>query len=148
MELRSKLNLTLFGGRPTRGVFQVDGWGELNINVFYGAITGQVGTKDSAGEWRIFGLAYQDLRDGVLKTDNRPAPVRTADTAHIQVNTFGGHYLHTVRTPAGQFDALGWVVLQNRFAGPPQSSCRGLRGRGGLAAGLPDAMEALAPWRV
>lgn len=40
---RSKLNLTLFGGRPTRGVFQVDGWGELNINVFYGALTGQVG---------------------------------------------------------------------------------------------------------
>lgn len=75
---RSKLDVTLFGGRPTRGVFQVDGWGELNINVFYGAITGQVGGKENAGEWRIFGLGYQDLRDGVLKTDNRPAPVRTA----------------------------------------------------------------------
>ena len=61
---RSKLNLTLFGGRPTRGVFQVDGWGELNINVFYGALTGQVGGKESAGEWRIFALGYQDLRDG------------------------------------------------------------------------------------
>lgn len=109
---RSKINLTIFGGRPTRGVFQVDGWGELNINVFYGALTGQAGTKDSAGEWRIFGLGYQDLRDGVLKTDNRPAPVRTADTAHIQIGTFGGHYLYTVRTPAGHFDALGWIALQ------------------------------------
>ena len=47
---RSKLNLTLFGGRPTRGVFQVDGWGELNINVFYGALTGQVGAKHGAGD--------------------------------------------------------------------------------------------------
>ena len=109
---RSKLNLTLFGGRPTRGVFQVDGWGELNINVFYGALTGQLGGKESAGEWRIFGLGYQDLRDGVLKTDNRPAPVRTADTAHINIGTFGGHYIHTIETRAGQFDALAWVALQ------------------------------------
>jgi hypothetical protein len=109
---RSKLNLTLFGGRPTRGVFQVDGWGELNINVFYGALTGEVGDKESAGEWRIFGLGYQDLRDGALKTDNRPAPVRTADTAHINIGTFGGHYIHTIETRAGQFDALAWVALQ------------------------------------
>ena len=109
---RSKLNLTLFGGRPTRGVFQVDGWGELNINLFYGALTGQAGGKQSAGEWRIFGLGYQDFRDGVPKTDNRPAPVRTADTAHIHIGTFGGHYIHTVETRVGQFDALAWIALQ------------------------------------
>ena len=109
---RSKLNLTLFGGRPTRGVFQVDGWGELNINVFYGALTGQVGGKESAGEWRIFGLGYQDLRDGVMKTDNRPAPLRTADTAHINIGTFGGHYIHAIETRTGQLDALAWVALQ------------------------------------
>ncbi|HXK07368.1 MAG TPA: alginate export family protein [Verrucomicrobiae bacterium] len=107
-----KLNLTLFGGRPTRGVFQVDGWGELNINVFYGALTGQVGGTQSAGEWRIFGLGYQDLRDGVLKTDNRPTAVRTADTAHINIGTFGGHYLHALQTAMGQFDMLGWIALQ------------------------------------
>jgi hypothetical protein len=59
----SKLNLTLFGGRPTRGVFQVDGWGELNVNVFYGAPTGQTGGKNSAGEWRVFGLGYSDYRE-------------------------------------------------------------------------------------
>jgi hypothetical protein len=47
---RSKLNLTLFGRRPTRGVVQMDGWGEININVFYGALTGQVGGRESAGE--------------------------------------------------------------------------------------------------
>jgi hypothetical protein len=109
---RSKLNLTLFGGRPTRGVFQVDGWGELNINVYYGALTGQVSGKQRAGEWRIFGLGYQDFRDGVLKTDNRPTAVRIADTTHINIGTFGGHYIHTVETRAGQFDALAWVALQ------------------------------------
>ncbi len=94
----SKLNLTLFGGRPTRGVFQVDGWGELNINVYYGALTCEVGGKRGAGEWRIFGLGYQDLRDGVLKTDSRPAAIRAADIRHINIGTFGGHYMHTVQT--------------------------------------------------
>jgi alginate export protein len=108
----SRLHLTLFGGRPTRGVFQVDGWGEVNINVYYGALTGQVGGKQNSGEWRVFGLGYQDLRDGVLKTDNRPAPIRAADTGHINIGTFGGHYIHTVDTGAGRFDVLGWLALQ------------------------------------
>ena len=34
---RGRLNLTLLASRPTRGVFQVDGWGELNADVYYGA---------------------------------------------------------------------------------------------------------------
>ena len=42
-------NVTLVAARPTRGVFQVDGWGELNINVFYGAVTRQVGDATNAG---------------------------------------------------------------------------------------------------
>src|SRR6266536_2886513 len=58
----SRYNLTFFGARPTRGVYQVDGWGELNINVYYGALTGQIGGKKSASEWRIFGLGYSDYR--------------------------------------------------------------------------------------
>src|SRR5581483_3488260 len=42
---RSRLNFTFLAARPTRGVFQVDGWGELNANVFYGALTGQLPGK-------------------------------------------------------------------------------------------------------
>jgi hypothetical protein len=139
----SKLNLTLFGGRPTRGVFQVDGWGELNINVYYGAITGQVGGKKSAGEWRVFGLGYQDLRDVVLKTDNRPAPIRIADTGHINIGTFGGHYIHTVQTAAGWFDALAWVALQT-------GSWGNLNHRAGAFAAeagwRPRILPRLKPW--
>jgi hypothetical protein len=78
---RSRLNFTLLASRPTRGVFQVDGWGELNINVFYGALTGQLPRKNRNAEWRIFGIGYNDYRSGVAKTDNRPLAVRTADTA-------------------------------------------------------------------
>ena len=140
---RSKLNLTLFGGRPTRGVFQVDGWGELNINVFYGALTGQVGGKESVGEWRIFGLGYQDLRDGVLKTDNRPAPVRTADTAHINIGTFGGHYIHTIETRAGQFDALAWVALQTGSWGNLNQRAGAFAAEAGWQPGF---LAQLKPW--
>ena len=140
---RSKLNLTLFGGRPTRGVFQVDGWGELNINVFYGALTGQVGGKESAGEWRIFGLGYQDLRDGVLKTDNRPAPVRTADTAHINIGTFGGHYIHTIETRAGECDALAWVALQTGSWGNLNQRAGAFAAEAGWQ---PRLLARLKPW--
>jgi hypothetical protein len=36
-------NLTLTGARPTRGVFQVDGWGDLDVGVLHGAYTRPVG---------------------------------------------------------------------------------------------------------
>jgi hypothetical protein len=140
---RSKLDLTLFGGRPTRGVFQADGWGELNINVFYGALTGQVGGKKSAGEWRVFGLGYQDLRDGVLKTDNRPAPVRNADTAHINIGTFGGHYVHTLETRAGQLDALAWVALQSGAWGKLNQRAGAFAAEAGWQ---PKFLAGLKPW--
>ena len=101
------------------------------------------GGKESAGEWRIFGLGYQDLRDGVLKTDNRPAPVRTADTAHINIGTFGGHYVHTIETRAGQFDALAWVALQS-------GSWGNLNRRAGAFAAeagwQPEFLAGLKPW--
>jgi len=140
---RSKLNLTLFGGRPTRGVFQVDGWGEVKVNVFYGALTGQVSGKRNSGEWRVFGLGYQDLRDGVVKTDNRPLAVRTADTGHINIGTFGGHYLRTTETAGGAFDMLVWGAVQT-------GSWGNLAQRSGaiaLEAGwLPPVLSRLQPW--
>ena len=71
---RPTLNVTLLAARPTRGVFQVDGWGELAINVVYGSITRQFGSGADAGEWRLFGLTFNDRRDGVVKTDNRRSP--------------------------------------------------------------------------
>jgi len=104
----SALNLTLFAVRPTRGVYQVDGWGELNANVFYAALTGSRAHAD----WRIFGLGYSDYRDGVVKTDNRAVAARTADTGHINIGTFGGHYLQTAATSAGNVDFLFWGAVQ------------------------------------
>jgi hypothetical protein len=139
----SRTNLTLFGGRPTRGVFQVDGWGELNINVYYGALTGQVGSTKSAGEWRLFGLGYQDLRDGVLKTDNRTVPVRTADTGHVNIGTYGGHYIHVLDTGTGRFDVLGWLALQTGSWGSLRQRSEAFAAEGGWQ---PPVLKAVKPW--
>ena len=139
----SRMNLTLFGGRPTRGVLQVDGWGEVNINVYYTALTGEVGGQRNSGEWGVFGLGYQDLRDGVLKTDNRPASIRTADTDHINIGTFGGHYIHTIDTRAGRFDALGWLALQTGSWGRLDHRADAFAAEGGWQ---PHILPGLKPW--
>jgi hypothetical protein len=100
------------GAFPTRGAFQVDGWGQLKVGVAYAALTGQVkrGTAH-AGEWRLLGIYYQDWRR-ILKTDNRPPAVRRNDLANIRIGTFGGHYLHVAATPSGPLDLMLWGVWQ------------------------------------
>jgi hypothetical protein len=140
----SKLNLTLFSGRPTRGVYQVDGWGDLNVTVFYGALTGQIGSgKSHAGEWRLLGLGYTDYRDGVLKVDNRPLAARRADTAHINIGTYGGHYLHTVTGKAGTADFLIWGMLQNGSFGTLTHRASAIVAEAGFQ---PAIARRLRPW--
>jgi len=105
-------NVTAVAARPTEGVFQVSGWDELKINVFYGAVTGEHG-KDAATDWRVFALGYSDYRAGVVKTDNRAAAIRNADTNNINIGTYGGHVIQIVPTAAGPVDLLFWGALQN-----------------------------------
>jgi hypothetical protein len=109
---RPWFNVTVLAARPTTGVFQVDGWGELNVNVFYGAFTRQATIAGSAAEWRLFGLGYHDYRDDVVKTDNRSLAARRADTSHLKVGTFGGHYLQAVAVGPGTNDVLFWGAVQ------------------------------------
>jgi hypothetical protein len=106
------LNVTAVAARPTEGVFQVNGWSELNINVFYAALTEEVGSERNPGEWRLFGLGYDDYRHGVLKTDNRPLATRITDSKSVTLGTYGGHYLRVAATPAGPVDLLLWGALQ------------------------------------
>jgi len=106
------LNVTAVAARPTEGVFQVSGWDELKINVFYGAVTGEHG-KYAATDWRVFALGYSDYRTGVVKTDNRAAAIRNADTNTINIGTYGGHVIQIVPTAAGPVDLLFWGALQN-----------------------------------
>jgi hypothetical protein len=137
------LNLTALAGRPTQGVFDVDGWPELKVNVFYGALTGQAGRGPHRGEWRGFALVYGDYRPGVVKTDNRPLATRTADTKPIVVETYGGHYLQVLPTAVGAVDFLAWGAVQ-------RGSWGALAQRAGAyaveAGWQPTIVEALKPW--
>lgn len=103
-------NITLLAARATTGVFQVNGWGELDTDIFYGALTRPLGKKP-AGEWRVFALSYHDGR-GALKTDNRPSAARAVDHSNLRITSVGGHYLQTLATGSGSLDALLWGVGQ------------------------------------
>ncbi len=106
-------NLTFLGSRPTQGVFQVKGMNELDVDSYYGAYTRQVGNDQNAGDFRVFAIGYIDHRTTVLKTDNRPSPVRAADLGKIEIATWGADYVHVAHVPgAGDFDFLVWGALQ------------------------------------
>ena len=136
------VNLTLMSSRPTRGVFQTDGWGELNIDVFYGALSVGMPGK-SAGEVRLFGIGYLDERDNVLKTDNRTAAARKFDAGHIEIGTYGGHYLRTIPTPAGTIDGLFWGVLQTGSWGALRQRSYAWVAEGGIQ---PKVLPRVRPW--
>ena len=108
----TRVSVTGLVARPTEGVFQADGWDELDINVFYGAVTGQTTSKTHPADWRVFALGYHDDRDIPVKTDNRPLAVRRADTKKITVTTFGGHYVSVLPTDRGPVDLLVWAAGQ------------------------------------
>jgi hypothetical protein len=139
----ARLNLTAVAARPTQGVFQVNGWKELKINVFYGALTGQGGTEKSPSLWRVFAMDYDDYRKTDVKTDNRPAAVRAADLESINIGTFGGNYLKVIGTGSGQFDLLGWVALQAGSWGALSHRAGAFAAEAGWQ---PDALPGLKPW--
>jgi len=135
-------NFTAFSAVPDRGVFQVDGWGWVTTPVTYAALTKQQTFGTSSAEWRVFGIFYNDDR-GVVKTDNRPAAVRAADLAGIDIGTYGGDYIQAIPTVVGTFDLLGWGALQNgKWGEQTQRSAAGAV-QGGFQ---PKIVRAVHPW--
>jgi hypothetical protein len=137
-----KLNITVVAARPTEGVFQVSGWDELKINVFYGALTGQHG-KYAATDWRVFALGYSDYRSGVVKTDNRAAAVRNLDADSINIGTYGGHILQIVPTATGPVDLLFWGALQNGSWGTQTHRAGAFAAEAGWQ---PAVLKTIKPW--
>jgi len=140
---KSRSNFTFIGAVPDRGVFQVDGWGWNRAAVQYAAYTHGWGSGKHVADTRAFFLEYEDFRDGVLKTDNRPAAVRLADTEHIRVDTYGGHSLHAVATGAGTVDFLGWGAVQTGKWGTQPHRAWGFDVEGGFQ---PKILPKLKPW--
>jgi alginate export protein len=137
-----KLNITAVAARPTEGVFQVSGWDELKINVFYGALTGEHG-KYAATDWRVFALGYSDYRSGVVKTDNRAAALRNADISNINIGTYGGHILQIVPTATGPVDLLFWGALQNGRWGTQAQRAGAFAAEAGWQ---PAVLKTVRPW--
>ncbi len=136
-------NFTLLAARPTRGVFQIDAMGELDVDLFYGAYTKTLNFSKSFGEFRVFSLGYVDERSSVLKTDNRATALRSADHNHIRIGTYGADYVHVFQTQDhGKFDFLLWGALQNGSWGVLNQSA----GAFVAEAGWQPILGTLNPW--
>ncbi len=143
-----KNNFTFFGARPTAGILQTDGMPELDIEVYYGAFTRSINTPHGEAQLRVFGLGYVDDRNTILKTDNRPVPVRTADLGKVQLATYGANYAQVINTTnAGKFDFLVWGVYQGGSWGALNQRASAFVGEAGLATRR-EAPQALAERRL
>lgn len=142
------LHLVFMAGRATAGVFRLDGMGWAETDVAYGAVTrpgraaGEGGEGSRArADLRLFALGYRDGR-GVLKVDNRPTALRSADTEEIRIFTLGGHYLRAWDFAGGKLDLTLWAAAQAGDWGM-------LRHRAAAfvaEVGVQPEMEALKPW--
>lgn len=136
-------NVTVLAARPTEGVFQANGWGELDVNVGYGAVTRQLQSSGNSAEWRAFVLGYADRRHGLLKTDNRPLAVRQADADDVAVTTVGGHFIDAKTTGAGTLDVLLWGAVQVGSWGTLSQRAGALAVEGGWQ---PSGLARVRPW--
>ncbi len=138
-----KTNISVMGARPTRGAYQVDAMGELDINIFSGTVTTTFGSARAPGEVRAFAMGYVDERDSVLKTDNRPQSVRAGDHGNISIGSFGFDYLQVFNTAkVGKFDFLLWEVVQEGSWGVQSHSAGAFFGE----FGWQPPEEHLKPW--
>lgn len=108
---KGRTTLTLVSSLPTRGAFQVDGWGNLRVTVNYLSLTRQYGAGKNVGEVRGLAIYYQDWRH-ILKTDSRPLAARQRDFNNIRVTTYGGHWIHKTETGGGSWDFMGYGLGQ------------------------------------
>ena len=109
-------NVTAFGFRPTRGGFEVNANGEMDITVAGAslylkdspAVAASVGKTIA----RLFYIYYGDDRD-VLFLDNRPLALRRADLGrHANLHTIGGNVAHVEPLGPGNVDAMAYGMAQ------------------------------------
>ena len=135
-------NITFIAGVPTRGVFQVDGWGWNKVAFGYAAYTRDWGKGRHAADTRLFIIEYDDWRH-ILKTDNRSLTVRRGDTNNIRIDTFGGHTLHAFETSGGTFSLMFWGAAQTGRWGFERQRAGTIDAEAGFQ---PKILPALKPW--
>jgi len=116
---KPRVNFTFVGARPTRGVFQVDGWGELNVNVFYGAVTGRLRDASHPG-------ACSDSHFAIIETvSSRPTIGRSRSARPIATTSTSTH-------------SAGIMFVRSR-RGEARSIC---------SSGVPAKPARGATWRI
>jgi hypothetical protein len=138
----SSANVTVVAAVPTRGVFQVDGWGWNRVGFAYAAYTAQWGKAGHAADTRVFAIGYDDFRH-ILKTDNRALATRRTDLANIRIYTFGGHSIHAFDTAGGTFDLVLWGAGQTGRWGTLTQRAGAIDIEGGVQ---PHFFAAARPW--
>jgi hypothetical protein len=133
-------DLTAMAARADQGVFNMNGNPELNVDLQYLAFSKSAWRQHFL--WRAFAIGYHDGRTGIAKTDNRPLAVRKSDNRNIRTGTYGGDFLATVPAGLGQFDLLGWGVLQNGQWGALEQRSRA----GTIEGGYQLLQVASTPW--
>jgi hypothetical protein len=133
-------DLTAMAARADQGVFNMNGNPELNVDLQYLAFSKSAWRQHLL--WRGFAIGYHDGRTGITKTDNRPLAIRKADNQNIRIGTYGGDFIATVPAGPGQFDLLGWGVLQNGRWGALDQSSRA----GTIEGGYQFLQVASTPW--
>jgi hypothetical protein len=135
-------NVTLMGAFPTRGVFDLNGSDTLTgVRLASLSVTRSLPGHKSQGEGRLFAIYYEDVRNA-LKTDNRPAAARAADTKPIRITTLGGNYLRVHELGPGKIDTLLWYAGQFGEWGALHHGAYAVAGEMGYQ--FPKA--ALKPW--
>jgi hypothetical protein len=112
---RPAWNLTAFATKPTAGGFEISANREIDDVGLAGvsATAKRLPIPDSPpADVRFFYLYWDDRRDDVLKVDNRPLAVRSADHDSINVHSVGGHVITAIPLGPGTVDLLGWAVVQ------------------------------------
>ena len=106
------LNFTMLASHPTQGGFDLAGMKDMDeIDLLYTALNLTRPPFADNFDARFFYIYYKDDR-GLLKSDNRPLPIRRQDRQPIRVNTEGGHAISVFPTSAGPIDFLAWGALQ------------------------------------
>lgn len=109
---RAPWDLTLSGGRPTAGGFNISANNEVEeVAMVYGALTLTEPSWLPRSDGRLFYLYYEDER-GLVATDNRPLADRQADGGDIAVHTVGANVETVQRLGPGDVDALLWIAGQ------------------------------------
>jgi Alginate export len=110
-EFSRNTSVNLMAARPTRGVYDVNGMGEIDTDVQYADFTREFPEKLTSSEVRLFASGYHDGRN-LVKVDNRPLVLREADRNDIRIGTFGASYILEFGTPVGRWDLTGWGAWQ------------------------------------